>query len=44
VAQKSKRLRQPLQLVSAVARTVTERLRPPLEVPAIPRENIKFFR
>ena len=44
LAQKNKRLRQPLQLVSAVARTITERLRPPPEVPAIPRENIKFFR
>ena len=44
IAQKNKRLRQPLQLVSAVARTITERLRPPPEVPAIPRENIKFFR
>jgi C-8 sterol isomerase len=44
IGHKRKRLRQPLQLVSAVARTVTERLRPPAEVPAIPRENIKFFR
>jgi C-8 sterol isomerase len=44
VAQKNARLRQPLQLVSAVARTITEKLRPPPEVPAIPKENIRFFR
>lgn len=34
----------PLRLVSSAARRVTERLRPPPQVPAIPRENIKFFR
>lgn len=44
IAQRNKRLRQPLQLVSAAARALTERLRPPPEVPAIPKENIKFFR
>jgi hypothetical protein len=36
--------RRPLSLVSAVARAVTERLRPPPELPAIPTQNIKFFR
>jgi C-8 sterol isomerase len=44
LAQRSKRLRQPLKLVSAMARTLTERLRPPPEVKSIPKENIKFFR
>jgi len=37
-------LRQPFALVSAAARALTERLRPPPEVAAIPRDNIKFFR
>jgi hypothetical protein len=37
-------LRQPFAVVSAAARTLTERLRPPPEVPAIPKDNIKFFR
>ena len=41
---RNKRLRQPLQLVSAAARAITERLRPPPEVASIPKENIKFFR
>lgn len=43
-AQKSATLRMPLKLLSAGARAVTERLRPPPEVPAIPKDNIKFFR
>jgi hypothetical protein len=33
-----------LTLVSAAARTVTQRLRPPPELPAIPKQNIRFFR
>ena len=37
-------LKKPFSLVSAAARTLTERLRPPPEVPEIPKENIKFFR
>jgi hypothetical protein len=44
VKQRHRRLEKPLALVSGVARALTERLRPPPEVPAIPRENIKFFR
>ncbi len=44
IAQRNRTLRQPLRLVSAAARAITERLRPPPEVPAIPKENIKFFR
>lgn len=34
----------PLSLISAAARRATERLRPPPEVPAIPKDNIRFFR
>ena len=41
---KYQRLDRPLSLVSAVARSLPERLRPPPEVPAIPKENIRFFR
>ena len=37
-------LKQPFSLVSAAARAVTERLRPPPEVAEIPKDNIKFFR
>jgi hypothetical protein len=37
-------LQQPFGIVSAVARTLTDRLRPPPEVPQIPKDNIKFFR
>jgi len=44
IGQQNKRLSSPLKLISAGARALTERLRPPPEVPAIPRENIKFFR
>jgi hypothetical protein len=36
--------RGPLAIVSAAARTVTERLRPPPEVSSIPKQNLKFFR
>ena len=44
LAQRLPQARAPLALVSAAARAVTERLRPPPEVPAIPKHNIKFFR
>jgi len=37
-------LKQPFSLVSAAARALTERLRPPPELPEIPTDNIKFFR
>ena len=38
------RARRPLARVSATAGRLTQRLRPPPDVPAIPRQNIKFFR
>ena len=38
------RARKPLARVSATAGRLTQRLQPPPEVPAIPKENIKFFR
>lgn len=44
MAQKAPVLRTPLNIVSGLARMVTQRLIPPPEVPAIPKENIKFFR
>jgi C-8 sterol isomerase len=36
--------RRPLRLVSTIARSLTQRLTPPPEVPQIPKQNIKFFR
>lgn len=38
------RARKPLARVSATAGRLTQRLQPPPEVSAIPKENIKFFR
>lgn len=44
MAQKLPLLRGPLSLVSGLARAATFKLMPPPEVPAIPKDNIKFFR
>jgi C-8 sterol isomerase len=44
IAKNSRALKAPLSLVSGAARMLTDRLRPPPEVPQIPRENIRFFR